>query len=128
MSPAPQDTPLPISAAAVIGVWVNTTPVPLGDGSIFRLLLRLTLEASGEAAFHSEGMLERDGQPRSSNPTIISRAGTWALENDAVVLHMPTRSRPRDELTLVQRRASDGLTRVVLRSSSGGVLWRPDGV
>jgi hypothetical protein len=126
MSPDPRDTPLPISYAAVVGVWINDTPMEFENEYILRLLTRLTLAATGEASMCGESTIECDGRQLLAAPTVITHAGTWTLENDIVVLYLPSRRTPRDELMLVQRIARDGLTRIVLKTSGGGVFWRPE--
>ena len=121
------DTDLPISHAAVTGVWINDTVVTFGDGYIMRPITRLTLSANGEAALDGDSVTEHKRRPLTPRPVKVTpKLGTWTLQNEKVILNLPSRSVPRDELSLVRRQASDGLTRIVLRTSHGAVFWRPE--
>jgi hypothetical protein len=121
MLQGPLDTPLPMVRADLVGIWINNTPLPMGGDYVLRTELRLTLDDTGTCELHAECAMEKGGS--LGKPTTIVHRGTWTL-SEMLLLHLPTRRVPKDELTLVRRQARNGMTRVVLRSHTGGVYWR----
>lgn len=122
----PQDKPLPVTAAAVVGEWLNTTPweFATSPGTHVRHETRMTFTANGLVIFRSDSVVEREGLPLPPGPVKAEHTGTWTIAGEALIVDWPTRRTTRAEFTLVERRATDGETRVCLKSPSGGVSWR----